>query len=73
MKDAAIPSDGPSDQSVTLLVIRPHPDDESTATGGMLAHYSACQVRTGVVICTGGEEGEINDPDLDPVADKPRC
>ena len=72
MKDAAIPSDGPSDQSVTLLVIRPHPDDESTATGGMLAHYSACQVRTGVVICTGGEEGEINDPDLDPVADKPR-
>tara|TARA_B100000470_G_scaffold157016_1_gene122668 strand:- start:173 stop:961 length:789 start_codon:yes stop_codon:yes gene_type:complete len=38
----------------------------------MLAYYSARNVRTGVVICTGGEEGEIRDPDLDPVADKPR-
>ena len=55
-----------------MLAIRPHPDDESTSTGGMLAHYSAQNVRTGVVICTGGEEGEIHDPDLDPVADRPR-
>ena len=38
----------------------------------MLAYYCARDVRTGVVICTGGEEGEIRDPDLDPVADKPR-
>ena len=30
------------------------------------------RVRTGVVICTGGEEGLILDPDLDPVADRPR-
>lgn len=59
-------------QGVTLLVIRPHPDDESIATGGMLAYYSARGVRTGVVICTGGEEGEIHDPDLDPVVDRPR-
>ena len=59
-------------QGVTLLVVRPHPDDESTATGGMLALYSARGVRTGVVICTGGEEGQIHDPDLDPVADVPR-
>ncbi len=36
----------------------------------MLAYYSARDVRTGVVICTGGEEGEIHDPDLDPVADR---
>ncbi len=59
-------------QSVTLLAVRPHPDDESTSTGGMLAYYSARHVRTGVVICTGGEEGEIHDPDLDPVADRSR-
>jgi mycothiol S-conjugate amidase len=59
-------------QGVTLLVVRPHPDDESIATGGMLASYSARGVRTGVVICTGGEEGQIHDPDLDPVADVPR-
>ena len=38
----------------------------------MLAYYSARNVRTGVVICTGGEEGEIRDPDLDPVVDRPR-
>ena len=55
-----------------MLVIRPHPDDESSATGGMLAHYHERGVRTGVVVCTGGEEGEIRDPDLDPVADVAR-
>ncbi|WP_089720455.1 PIG-L family deacetylase, partial [Candidatus Entotheonella palauensis] len=59
-------------RDVAILVIRPHPDDESSATGGMLAHHHAQGVRTGVVICTGGEEGEIHDPDLDPEADKPR-
>jgi LmbE family N-acetylglucosaminyl deacetylase len=55
-----------------MLVVRPHPDDESSATGGMLAYYHARGVRTGVVICTGGEEGEIHDPALDPVVDVPR-
>ncbi len=59
-------------QGVTLLVVRPHPDDESSATGSMLAYYHTRGVRTGVVICTGGEEGEIRDPSLDPVADRPR-
>jgi len=53
-----IPSDEFGSQSVTLLAVRPHPDDESTSTGGMLAYYCARDVRTGVVICTGGEEGE---------------
>jgi LmbE family N-acetylglucosaminyl deacetylase len=65
-------SDGCSQPGVTLLVVRPHPDDESSATGGLLAYYHARGVRTGVVICTGGEEGEIHDPTLDPVADWPR-
>ncbi len=57
---------------VRLLVVRAHPDDESSATGGVLARYAAQGVPTGVVICTGGEEGEILDPDLDPVEAKPR-
>ena len=65
-------SDESDTQAVTLLAVRPHPDDESSSTGGMLAYYSARNVRTGVVICTGGEEGEIRDPDPDPVSDKPR-
>ena len=69
---AANPSNGLGAPLVTLLAVRPHPDDESTSTGGMLAYYSARNVRTGVVICTGGEEGEIQDPELDPVADRPR-
>jgi LmbE family N-acetylglucosaminyl deacetylase len=64
-------SDGRGQPGVMLLVVRPHPDDESSATGGMLAYYYARGVRTGVVICTGGEEGEIHDPTRDPVADRP--
>lgn len=62
----------PGTPGVTMLVVCPHPDDESSATGGMLAYYHARGVRTGVVVCTGGEEGAIHDPDLDPVADLPR-
>ena len=57
---------------VRLMVVRAHPDDESSATGGVLARYAAQGVSTGVVICTGGEEGEILDPDLDPIEAKPR-
>jgi len=64
-------ADGRGQPGVRLLVVRPHPDDESSATGGLLAYYHARGVRTGVVICTGGEEGEIHDPTLDPVADRP--
>ncbi len=70
--NASISSASLHSQEITILVIRPHPDDESSATGGMLAYYHAQGVRTGVVICTGGEEGEIHDPDLDAEADKPR-
>ena len=42
----------------------PTPDDESSATGGLLAKLAAEGRRTAVIICTGGEEGEIHDPDL---------
>jgi mycothiol S-conjugate amidase len=65
-------NDAAGDYAVTILAVRPHPDDETSLTGGMLAHYSARGVSTAVVTCTGGEEGEIHDPDLDPVADLPR-
>jgi LmbE family N-acetylglucosaminyl deacetylase len=70
--EASYGSDGRGQPGVMLLVVRPHPDDESSATGGLLAYYAARGVRTGVVICTGGEEGEIHDLTLDPVADRPR-
>ncbi len=57
---------------VTLLAIRPHPDDEVTGTGGILARYSRRGARVGVLTCTLGEEGEMHDPDLDPVEAQPR-
>jgi LmbE family N-acetylglucosaminyl deacetylase len=43
-------------QGVTLLVIYPHPDDASIATGSQLASDRTRSVRTGMVICTGGAE-----------------
>jgi N-acetyl-1-D-myo-inositol-2-amino-2-deoxy-alpha-D-glucopyranoside deacetylase len=42
----------------TLLCVHPHPDDESIACGGVLARAAEAGVRTIVVTCTGGEEGE---------------
>src|SRR5919206_293542 len=48
---------------VRLMVVRPHPDDEASATGGILARYGALGVPTAVVTCTNGEEGEVLDPD----------
>ena len=51
-------------QPVDLLCVRPHPDDESSATGGLLALYAHRGRRTAVVTCTGGEEGEIVDPEM---------
>ena len=65
-------SDGRGQRGLMLLMVRPHPDDESSATDDLLAYYAVRGVQTGVVICTGGEEGESHDPTLDPVADRPR-
>ncbi|MEX0869714.1 MAG: flavin reductase [Nitriliruptoraceae bacterium] len=43
---------------LTLLCVHPHPDDESIACGGVLAASADRGIRTVVVTCTGGEEGE---------------
>ena len=42
----------------TLLCVHPHPDDESIACGGVLARAADHGVRTVVVTCTGGEQGD---------------
>ena len=42
----------------TLLCVHPHPDDESIACGGVLARAAEAGIRTVVVTCTAGEEGE---------------
>lgn len=58
--------------SLTFLAVHAHPDDEVIATGGTFARYAAEGVRTALVCCTRGEEGEIHDPALDPVEAAPR-
>lgn len=44
--------------SLTLMAVHAHPDDESSSTGGVLATYSAEGIRTVVVTCTNGEYGD---------------
>jgi mycothiol conjugate amidase Mca len=47
------------------MVVHAHPDDECIGTGGIFARYSAEGVRTVLVTCTLGEEGEIVVPEWD--------
>ena len=55
-----------------LLLVHAHPDDECFSTGGLIARSVAEGRRVDLVVCTGGEEGEVHDPDLDPEEAKPR-
>jgi N-acetyl-1-D-myo-inositol-2-amino-2-deoxy-alpha-D-glucopyranoside deacetylase len=55
-----------------LLLVHAHPDDECFGTGGLIARTIAEGRRVDLVTCTGGEEGEIHDPDLDAEEAKPR-
>ncbi len=47
------------------MTVHAHPDDEVVFTGGLLALAHDRGIRTVLVCGTGGEEGEIHDPDLD--------
>ena len=55
-----------------LMLVHAHPDDECFATAGLIARSVAEGRRVDLVTCTGGEEGEIHDPDLDEAEAKPR-
>jgi mycothiol S-conjugate amidase len=48
-----------------ILTVHAHPDDEASKGAGTIARYHADGVRTVLVCCTGGEEGEILNPALD--------
>ncbi|MBV9318780.1 MAG: PIG-L family deacetylase [Mycobacterium sp.] len=48
-----------------LMMVHAHPDDESSLTGGTLARYSAAGVRTILVTCTDGAQGDAG-PNLKP-------
>ena len=45
-------------ESLTLMAVHAHPDDEASSTGGVLARYSDEGIRTIVVTCTNGEFGD---------------
>lgn len=60
--DRSAASDAPC-----LLTIHAHPDDEASKGAATLARYGDNGVRTVLVCCTGGEEGDI----LNPVMDRP--
>jgi mycothiol S-conjugate amidase len=48
-----------------LLCVHAHPDDEASKGAGTVARYHAEGVRTVLVCCTGGEEGDILNPAMD--------
>jgi LmbE family N-acetylglucosaminyl deacetylase len=45
-------------ETLTLMAVHAHPDDEASSTGGVLALYGDQGVRTIVVTCTNGEFGD---------------
>ena len=48
----------------TILTVHAHPDDEASKGAPTLAKYHAEGVRTILVCCTGGEEGDLQNPTL---------
>ncbi len=48
----------------TILTVHAHPDDEASKGAPTLAKYHADGVRTVLVCCTGGEEGDLQNPTL---------
>jgi mycothiol S-conjugate amidase len=48
----------------TLLSVHAHPDDEASKGAPTVARYHAEGVRTVLVCCTGGEEGDLQNPAL---------
>lgn len=55
----------PSDAGrLTLLSVHAHPDDEASKGAPTVARYHAEGVHTVLVCCTGGEEGDLQNPGL---------
>ncbi len=54
----------PSEGQLTLLTVHAHPDDEASKGAPTVARYHAEGVHTVLVCCTGGEEGDLQNPAL---------
>ncbi|HEV7129661.1 MAG TPA: PIG-L family deacetylase [Ktedonobacterales bacterium] len=61
----------PDTTPLCLMAVHAHPDDECFA-GGIFGRYADAGVRTVLVTCTLGEEGEIVDPTMDADAVRPK-
>lgn len=48
----------------TIMTVHAHPDDEASKGAPTLAKYHADGVHTILVCCTGGEEGDLQNPTL---------
>ncbi len=57
-------SDATTEQ-LCILTVHAHPDDEASKGAGTIARYHDEGVRTVLVCCTGGEEGDILNPAMD--------
>jgi mycothiol S-conjugate amidase len=53
-----------TEQQLCMLTVHAHPDDEASKGAPTLAMYHAQGVRTILVCCTGGEEGDLQNPAL---------
>jgi LmbE family N-acetylglucosaminyl deacetylase len=49
---------GSMSDELTVMAVHAHPDDEVLGTGGVLARYAAEGIRTVLVTCTNGEQGD---------------
>lgn len=52
------------DEPLCVLTVHAHPDDEASKGAPTMAMYGAQGVRTVLVCCTGGEEGDVANPAL---------
>lgn len=55
----------------TVLFVHAHPDDETLATGGLIAELAARGVRVAVLTATRGEQGEVVEGPLSALAGTP--
>jgi mycothiol S-conjugate amidase len=53
------------DERLTLLSVHAHPDDEASKGAGTVARYSSEGAHTVLVCATGGEAGDILNPEMD--------
>jgi mycothiol S-conjugate amidase len=52
-------------EPLSIVTVHAHPDDEASKGAPTVARYKAEGVRTVLVCCTGGEEGDIHNPAMD--------